>query len=120
MLNPKDLSEVKTKLLKQKDDLQKQLQKFANKDRTIKDNYVTKFPNIGRDDEDNAEEFSQYDRSLPLEQQLELELKKTNEAIDKINNDKYGICTNCNQEINVERLKVYPQAENCLNCSKKE
>ncbi len=120
MLNKEEINNIKTELLKRKEDFGQQLKKIAKKDQEIKDNYRTSFPNYGNEDEDNAAEVSVYDSTLSLEGKLELELRKINVALDKINKgQKYGICENCGKEIEKERLKAYPQASKCITCAKK-
>lgn len=49
------------------------------------------------------------------------ELTKMDEAIRKLEDGTYGICENCSEEINEDRLKVVPLTYYCINCqSKKE
>ncbi|MBA7512418.1 RNA polymerase-binding transcription factor DksA [subsurface metagenome] len=38
-------------------------------------------------------------------------------ALQKINQDKYGFCENCNKAIGKRRLKFIPQARLCIKCS---
>ena len=39
-----------------------------------------------------------------------------NEAIERIADDEYGTCQNCENEINPKRLDAVPWARYCLNC----
>lgn len=39
-----------------------------------------------------------------------------NEALERIANDEYGICQNCEKEINPKRLDAVPWARYCLDC----
>ncbi len=39
-----------------------------------------------------------------------------NEAIERIDDDEYGLCQNCESEINPKRLNAVPWARYCLNC----
>ncbi|WP_394909013.1 RNA polymerase-binding protein DksA [uncultured Helicobacter sp.] len=50
-----------------------------------------------------------------------LELQKTeindiDYALTKIKNKTYGICEMCDDEIDIERLKIKPHARYCINC----
>lgn len=39
-----------------------------------------------------------------------------NEALTRIGGDEYGICQNCEKEINPKRLDAVPWARYCLDC----
>ena len=39
-----------------------------------------------------------------------------NEALERIDDDEYGSCQNCEKEINPKRLDAIPWARYCLNC----
>lgn len=43
-------------------------------------------------------------------------LKQVQEALEKINNGQYGICSRCEQAIPELRLDVVPFAEYCVQC----
>jgi DnaK suppressor protein len=38
------------------------------------------------------------------------------EALRRIDNEEYGLCQNCEKEINPKRLAAIPWARYCLNC----
>lgn len=39
-----------------------------------------------------------------------------NEALERIDDEEYGNCMNCNKEINPKRLDAIPWARYCLSC----
>lgn len=39
-----------------------------------------------------------------------------NEALERIEDEEYGYCQNCEKEINPKRLDAIPWARYCLNC----
>jgi len=39
-----------------------------------------------------------------------------NEALERIEDEEYGTCQNCEKEINPKRLDAIPWARYCLNC----
>ncbi len=45
-------------------------------------------------------------------------LNKINEALDKISDGSYGICTNCHKKIEKDRLDVIPETTLCATCAK--
>lgn len=44
------------------------------------------------------------------------ELRDIAAARDRMKHGRYGICTDCEQEIDYERLSVYPTAKRCARC----
>ncbi|MCI1209470.1 MAG: TraR/DksA family transcriptional regulator [Treponema sp.] len=47
-------------------------------------------------------------------------LQLINNALDRIEQNKYGHCLKCNKEIPEERLKAIPYAFLCIECKNKE
>jgi DnaK suppressor protein len=39
-----------------------------------------------------------------------------NEALERLDNEEYGLCQNCEKEINPKRLDAIPWARYCLSC----
>jgi len=124
-MNQTLIEKLKNKLEEEKKSLQKELENFATKDKKLKDNWDTKYPNREDGDKDEeADEIQEYDNSLSLEYSLESRLKDINNALEKIEHPKddsiYGVCENCGEQISEERLLVYPEAKTCLKCGKKK
>jgi DnaK suppressor protein len=110
------LAELKEKLLGEKANLEKELENFAKK--TGKNEFETKYNNIGEDEDENASEVEEYTDNLALENTLEGRLNEVVEALNKMEKGQYGICENCSKLISLERLRVYPAAKTCIDCSK--
>ena len=47
-------------------------------------------------------------------------IKKIKQALERIENDTYGICETCGEEISVKRLKARPVTSQCIDCKSKE
>ncbi|MDO7252806.1 RNA polymerase-binding protein DksA [Helicobacter cappadocius] len=45
-----------------------------------------------------------------------LELQDIMSSLQKIKNETYGICEMCDDEIDIERLKIKPHAKYCIKC----
>lgn len=72
-----------------------------------------------QDDGDMAERAEDYEeRSIKLNS-LELRLSDINTALEKIEEDSYGICENCKKGIEKDRLEVNPAAKTCKKCMDK-
>ena len=61
-----------------------------------------------------------YDRELDytLEENSEHVLAEIDAALKRIEEGTYGICTNCGQQIAVERLDALPWAPLCIDCAR--
>jgi len=115
------LESQKEKLLKEKEEIEKTLFHFAHKDRKIKGNWETDFPQFGThtsEQDENADEVEEYTNLLPIEHRLELKLYDIERALKKIEKGKYGICEKCGKPISKKRLKLIPEAKFCLDCAK--
>jgi len=116
------IEELKKQLEKEKENIEKHLEKFATKDEKLKGDWDTRFPRFnGRETgssalEQAADEVEEYSTLLSVEHSLELRLKNINLALEKIKKGKYGICEKCGKEIPIERLKAFPEAKICTTC----
>ena len=61
-----------------------------------------------------------HDRSLDytLEDNEEHLLASIDDALKRIEDGTYGICTNCGRPISEERLEALPWAELCIDCAR--
>ncbi len=117
-IDEKTLDEFKKALLEKKMRIQEQLSTFAKKSGKIKNDYETNFPHIGDKEDENADEVAMYEDNLGVEHKLEEDLLAINEALDRMKKGTYGVCYNCGkpQMIEIERLRAFPEAKNCLKC----
>ena len=59
------------------------------------------------------------DTGLAIADMRREELTKMDEAIGKLEDGTYGVCEDCESEIDEERLKAVPLATCCVNCQSK-
>ncbi|MCX6765413.1 MAG: TraR/DksA C4-type zinc finger protein [Candidatus Moranbacteria bacterium] len=114
-IDPQIQTELKEKLLKEKNRLENELKNFAAPTEVPGD-YKTKFSDLGTDVDENASEVEEYTDNLALESTLEKRLKDVGDALARMEEGTYGTCGNCGQEINIERLRAYPAAKTCIRC----
>ena len=69
---------------------------------------------------DMAYDYAYRSRRLSLLEQLEDQLAEVNKALKRIDEETYGICTNCGKNILPERLEALPSAELCIDCQRQE
>lgn len=118
-IGKKLLLQLKSKLEKERAELEEELKSFAKKSKSLKDDWNTRFPRFnGEGLEEAADEVEEYSTLLPIEYSLELKLREVNFALGKIRKGKYGICENCKKQIGAARLKACPEAKYCSKCIK--
>ncbi len=118
-MNKKLLKEVQTKLIKQKGELIKELEGFADKNKNSEGDYEAKFPQYGDHEDENAAEVADFEGDLYLEKTLEKSLRKVNEALEMIKKGSYGKCRECQKAIPEKRLLAFPTATKCMGCKKR-
>ena len=115
-MDPKFTSEMKQKLEEDRKNILKQLENFAHKDKFDRKNFQSDYPQYGDKEEDNAVEVAAFQDELSIEGDLRDNLKDIDIALDNVKKGKYGICENCNQPIDEQRLRAYPAARICVKC----
>ena len=120
MIEEEMVNQFKDELLKKKSRLEQELSGFADEtNREGKGDFDSKWPEYGTAEEDNALEVADYSDRVGLEFALETDLRQVNNALERMDQGKYGICEFCGQEIPEARLKVYPEATACVKCEEK-
>lgn len=66
--------------------------------------------------EEEATETLELEKRLALENRIRQEIAAVAHALEKIEKGTYGLCDNCGQAIDPERLEALPQANLCVNC----
>jgi len=118
------LQQLKKQLEEEREEIIEELKTFAKEDDDIEGNWDSLYPDYNQGDaggevkENEAMEVEEYTSRLPVEHSLELKLKAINLALKKMEEGNYGICEDCNDPIDKERLKAYPAARTCIDCSK--
>ena len=65
---------------------------------------------------DYASDNQEVEKLLDLRSLEEERLSEINEAFEKLDNGKYGICEHCECDITIERLFAKPTAKFCVKC----
>lgn len=112
------IEQFKNKLEDKKKEVSEELSSFASKNKNVSGDFKANFPDYGNHPDENAQEVATYENSLSLEKTLENDLGIINKALKKIEQSKYGLCENCDEEIDIKRLNAYPEAESCIKCAK--
>lgn len=52
-----------------------------------------------------------------LQEREQLKLREVSEALQRLDEGSFGVCSDCNAPIQFERLLVFPEARTCCGCS---
>lgn len=115
-IDKKILEELRQQLVKEKADLEANISRIARPVNAKEGDYETTFDEIGSDRDDNATEVDQYSDNVSVENTLEKKLQEVIDALERIDKGTYGVCENCNKDIDIERLKANPSARTCIEC----
>jgi DnaK suppressor protein len=113
------LEEIKSKLLEEKGRLENQLAKFAKPNPDNPGDFEATYPEIGSEEEENAQEIAEYSKELTLERTFEQELQDVNNALERLEKGDYGVCKYCKKPIEEKRLLIRPTSSSCIECKKK-
>ena len=110
VLNPLKnyLQKEERKLKKRKTELEKEYP-FIDQDR-VNDNAAV--------DAEAAEEFG-HDRVSALKLEIDKTLIRIRKTLTRIKLGRFGICEECKQMIDTDRLAIDPTATLCIDCAKK-
>ena len=113
------IEEMKAMLLAEKTRLTTELSHFSHRaNKAAGSAFAADFPSFGDDEDENATEVAQYANNLPLENELENELRDVDSAIARAESGKYGVCKYCNMDIDEQRLRARPTSTSCVACKK--
>ena len=69
------------------------------------------------DSEEQAQELENAEVVDALGNETRRELSKVANALAQMENDTYGICVDCGEEIPLARLQAQPFADRCIRCA---
>jgi len=119
-MDKKTIKEFKDKLTKEKADLLKQLDIIQRKPIGQKEESKADFPDYGDKEDENAAEVATFADNISIESDLRNNLKNVEHALQHIEEGKFGVCEQCGKEIHIDRLKIFPSATICVECSAKK
>ena len=101
-----NLDEIKDRLIAERENL---LNKLKENDLSIDDSETP-------DPVDLAVRNYSKNVMLAVSENDSRQILLINEALERIEDEEYGLCQNCEKEINPKRLDAIPWARYCLNC----
>lgn len=112
-LTDEQLSAIREQLTRKKKELEQQLSSFAKKDPDLKGNWTAEYEDLGEEWDDNAQEVTEYDKNVSLEQSFEIHLLQVKDALGRIEEGTFGFCKEDGKPIDPKRLMVYPETTVC-------
>jgi len=70
------------------------------------------------DSKEMAKELEDSEVVDALGNEARVEIAKISAALVRLENGRYGICTECAEPIEADRIKVYPYADECIDCAR--
>ena len=113
-----ELKNFKTLILEKRNTVEKELESSREKaDEVLKNNsvnaiYSSHMADAGTDQQEMEKNYYMMDRENKFLQYL-------NRALEMIEEGTFGICVNCGQLINKERLLEVPHTTSCFECKTK-
>ena len=113
-----ELKNFKTLILEKRNTVEKELESSREKaDEVLKNNsvnaiYSSHMADAGTDQQEMEKNYYMMDRENKFLQYL-------NRALEMIEDGTFGICVNCGQLINKERLLEVPHTTSCFECKTK-
>ena len=101
------------------------MKQFENLFIELKKNTLNEMKMVDPTNEKGDEvDLSQEDRQMALDLKLlgrqNFMLKKIDNALFKIKNGSFGVCEECDGEIEINRLRARPVATQCISCKEEE
>jgi RNA polymerase-binding protein DksA len=118
--DPKKLELYKSRLLKEKETLTKELEEINEGNLQMLQSDMSGETAHDEHLADSGTATFERERDLTLENNIKDLLNKVDAALAKMDKDTYGECDRCNGEIDPARLKAVPYANLCITCKKEE
>jgi DnaK suppressor protein len=111
-----ELEELRGKLEAERDSLEEEL---ASHGRVQSDSGEWEGASIGFEGEESdqgdvADQIEELATNVPLVKELETRHTDVAEALEKMDEGVYGICEECDEPIDLDRLKANPAARTCI------
>jgi DnaK suppressor protein len=103
-----DLHEIKEKLKKERRYLIRTMDRYSP---SSDSDSPTKYDNTSL-----SQDYSRLQKNSILVNKERKRLKRIEKALQRMEEDEFGICLICEERINVNRLRTIPYAEMCFDC----
>ncbi len=108
-MRKREIKKIRKELIEEKKEILEAMERLRERE----DSYLN--DTVG-DDLDKASGNSQRELLFSLSDHDHQRLDAIEDAIQKIDEDRYGICDQCSKKIRNDRLKAIPYARLCMKC----
>ena len=113
-LSGKDIEELRASLLKERDELQRQLAELEATSFSTPQSDITGETSFDEEYADSGTATFERERDLSLENNIRDLLGKIDKALSRMDEGTYGICERCGRPIEKARIKALPYASLCI------
>ena len=110
-----DLAEVERSLLARRARLRAQIFQLSEDEMALAESRDQEGGAFG-DHGDVASDLIEQEIDEALEEETRLELAEVEDALDRLQNGRFGLCEDCGQPIAPARLEARPWARRCVQC----
>ena len=121
-LSKSKLEHFEKLLLKKKEELEKNLSEIGEENPDVPGDWETKAEersNLPSDPNDMADIFEDLENRAAIEDTIEGHLGEIKKALERVEEETYGVCTECGEPINEKRLEAFPSADKCIKHAEK-
>lgn len=72
------------------------------------------------DRDDLAQDYITLEKELAIKAMEREQLQQIDKALERLDDGTYGLCQECHEPINPERLEILPYALLCVSCQSKQ
>ena len=113
-LSGKDIEELRASLLKERDELQRQLAELEATSFSTPQSDITGETSFDEEYADSGTATFERERDLSLENNIRDLLGKIDKALSRMDEGTYGICERCGRPFEKARIKALPYASLCI------
>ena len=112
--------ELRKRLQEERSRLKEEIDRLKNDNPLLGEIFKSESGGYGNHMADDASDTFELEKTLALRINLENLLKKTERALQKLDEGTYGLCDECDSPIDPARLEVLPQANLCIRCKARQ
>jgi RNA polymerase-binding transcription factor DksA len=115
-LRPEELDRARSELLERRRRLSERVERMTEESAQENPSGLGVISSLPTHPADLGTETFEQEQSFGLVERSADEVRRIDEALERIDEGTYGICGNCDERISQERLRALPSAALCARC----